>query len=121
MSERLQICCTPRISNNKFCIEKKNTLNWTNWFWNLAFFLSADTIWAKGVFDISAVGNEEASPGIRIESEPGAVGVVLAVFEALKLVVGGDDVDDVAVGALAGDETLQVRAVSQIWKCDKKK
>jgi hypothetical protein len=39
----------------------------------------------------------------------------------LELISGRKNVQSLTVGALAGDETLEVVAVSQIWKISQKK
>jgi hypothetical protein len=53
-----------------------------------------------------------AGQRIRKETEPGAVGILMAVVEALEFVFRGKNIQTLTVGALAGDETLKVIAVS---------
>ena len=59
--------------------------------------------------------------GIGKETEPGTIGSILAAFEALKLILGCQNIQMLTIGALPGDETLEIVAVSRIWKADKKK
>jgi hypothetical protein len=59
--------------------------------------------------------------GIRKETEPGAVGILLADVEALELIFGRNNVNILAVGAFSRNKTLEVTAVSWIWKLSEKK
>ena len=99
----------------------KITLDKTNWSWDFTFSLSADAVGAESVFDLSAAGHQVADLVVGKETEPGAVGRILAAFKALEFIFGRENVNILTEGALTGNKTLEVLAVSGIWKADEKK
>jgi hypothetical protein len=58
--------------------------------------------------------------GIREETEPGAVGILMADVEALEFIFGRNNVNILTVGAFSKHKTLEVTAVSWIWKLSEK-
>ena len=69
---------------NLFCLQL-HTCHPTNWLWLLAFLLTTDAAWAERVIQLLAIFQEVAELALGIEGEPGAVGVLLAQVETLKL------------------------------------
>ena len=63
----------------------------TNRCWVFTFSLSANTVRAECVIDTSTGGQQVAGRGIGKETKPGAVGGILAAFEALEFIFGGNN------------------------------
>jgi hypothetical protein len=59
--------------------------------------------------------------GIRIVTEPGTVGCLLAALLALEFILRRKKVQVLTVGTFAGNETLKVPAVSRIRKSHEEK
>jgi hypothetical protein len=91
------------------------------WCWVVTLSFSADTVGAECVFNAFTAGQQMTDLGIRKETEPGAVGILLADVEALELIFGSNYVNILTVGAFSRNKTLEVTAVSWIWKLSEKK
>ena len=99
----------------------KITINKTHWSWVSTFSLSADAIRAERVFNSSATWHQVTGLVVGKETEPGTVGGILAGFETLEFILRWKNIQMLTVGALSRNKTLEVFAVSWIWKAGEKK